>query len=117
MKIYIEQWMELIIKIRIGETICLTTDPPCIVQHNAWGTTFYRWWNSEDRVKLMTWIREHLVKYLNELAFVSMQEKQILGLLATGLRNLGMTYANTEISQEISDLVTRIEKKIYGFYY
>jgi hypothetical protein len=117
MKLYVEQWMELLIKIRPGETICLTSDPPCIVQHNSWGTTMYRWWYEEDKLKLIEWIRDNVTKYINVMGFVTVQEKQILGLLATGLRNLAMTYSNTVISQELSDLIMRIEKKIYGFYY
>ena len=107
-------WIDIIIKVKPGETICLTTDPPSIVIHNTWSTFFYRYWYVENRHKLLTWITQMAYEYLDEHKnFLDVMQRRVFYKVADGIRNLAATYAGTEINEPLCNLSKKFESRLY----
>lgn len=107
-------WINLIASVRPGETINLTTTPPSISIHNSWSTWGYRWWNGEDQDKLGSWLSVHVLNFTNNTTYVTPSLRKILGMIATGLRNLAMTYQGQRVYDTINSLIIRIEIRIFN---
>lgn len=107
-------WIEIIAAVRPGETINLSTTPPSLSLHNTWSTWRYRWWNGEDQDKLGSWLSIRILDLLNNTTYVTPNLRQILGMIATGLRNLAITYQNYRVYETIDMLIKRVESRIFN---
>lgn len=107
-------WIEIVVSVRPGETINLTTTPPSVSIHNSWSTWGYRWWNSEDQDKLGSWLSVRVLDFVNGITFVTPSLRKILGMITTGLRNLAMTYQGQRVYDTINMLIKRVETRIFN---
>ena len=112
----LEEQLELIIGLRVGETINLTTEPPTASLHDTWGTSTYRWWYSENGEKLYNWVNDVISTCLLSMSIILHQEDRYkLTRVASGLRNLAMTYRHHLIRDKFNNLIKRVDFRIYGF--
>ncbi len=120
MSIYTEDHTETLIqlleKIKPGETINLTTRE--IVYHKSWYGVLTRTWYGENRVNLERYIDQIMRQELSDYQTIfrkdlkRSQRQKIIAALS-GIRNICVTYAGTETAANLSKLVSEIESKLY----
>jgi len=109
-------FVDIIIKVKPGETINLTTSPPSIVIHNTWSTFLYRYTYSENKHKLLTWLTQMVYSFLDEHkhfdAVFNTTKRKMFHNISNGIRNLSCTYSGTDVHEGLSELAKKIEGRL-----
>lgn len=98
---------ELISSVLPGQTINISTRE--VIYHsyiNGW----YRWFHSENRMKLLSWVEE--VIHLELRKSENINQRTRWRNLMHGLRNLAVTYHGDKIVINIMSLVREIEDRL-----
>ena len=122
--------LELISKLKSGETICISSLTP--LKRGSWSTSFTRMWYGEDRPKFISFIQDLIQKlretYLNSFTRLVSSTSQsnlptsisgtreelsnLLKISLPGIANLRMTYADTP---NVADVVANLAKEVTEF--